>query len=354
MAQPMDLEPIGDLDAVRADWTVLARRSGNIFASWEWCEAWRRHLAPQSELSAAMVRDASGRPVALLPLYVAHRRPQRLIRFIGAGPSDELGPVCASSDRTAASVALAAHVQATLGRSGVFLGEHLRPGHGLDALPTARPVRSVSSPVLPVRGRSFDEFLAGRSRNFREQVRRRERRLSRDYRLSYRLCSESDRLEEDMGTLVRLHHARWAGQSSSAFTGARHGFHLEFARLAQERGWLRLWMLELDGRAAAAWYGLRFAGVETFYQSGRDPTLEAMGVGFVLLCHTIRCAFEDGMTSYRFGVGDEGYKSRFSEEDIRLETIAVPAGRVSSLTVAAIRRALRLPPRARHLARRLG
>jgi Acetyltransferase (GNAT) domain len=66
--------------------------------------------------------------------------------------------------------------------------------------------------------------------------------------------------------------------------------------------------MDLDDVPVAAWYGFRYAGVETFYQSGRDPGLERENIGFVLLCHTIPSAFHDGMKEYRFGLGGEPYK----------------------------------------------
>ena len=120
-------------------------------------------------------------------------------------------------------------------------------------------LRGEPSPVLPVDGRSFDEYLASRSRNLREQVRRRERKLARERDLVFRLADDPEPLDEDFGTLIRLHDARWGGDRAGAFAGPREGFHREFARRALERGWLRLWIMEVDGRPAAAWYGLRFA-----------------------------------------------------------------------------------------------
>ncbi len=77
------------------------------------------------------------------------------------------------------------------------------------------------------------------------------------------------RLQDDLTVLFALHRARW-GEGSPFLRF--EAFHREFAAVALERGWLRLWFLELDDRPAAAWYGFRFAGVESYYQAGRDPS----------------------------------------------------------------------------------
>ena len=73
--------------------------------------------------------------------------------------------------------------------------------------------------------------------------------------------------------------------------------------------------------------GFRFGGVESNYQTGRDPGFSDSSVGFVLLCHSIREALEDGMREWRFLLGDEPYKGRFADHDRGLERVLVPLSR---------------------------
>jgi CelD/BcsL family acetyltransferase involved in cellulose biosynthesis len=135
-----------------------------------------------------------------------------------------------------------------------------------------------------------------------------------------------------MDTLFALHRLRWGDDSGFL---PRAAFHREFAAVALERGWLRLWLLELDGRPAAAWYGLRFGGVEHYYQSGRDPAFDSLSAAFVLLAHTIRAAFDDGAREYRFGRGQDPYKYRFTGQDPGLETIAATRGPAAGAALGA-------------------
>jgi CelD/BcsL family acetyltransferase involved in cellulose biosynthesis len=350
----LTLERVTDLARAQGDWSLLAEQAGNIFGTWEWADAWYRHLGAGAELAVAVARRSNGEAAAILPLCVARERPVRLVRFVGAGPSDQLGPLCAPKDRPAVAAALRRHVAETLGDSGIFLGERLCSDDRYGPLLGAVAVRRAASPVISIAGRSFDDFLAARSRNFRAQVRQRERRLARAHRLVFRLTQDSSRLEADMHTMMRLHEARWNQGQSSAFSGRRALFHLEFAKRAHENGWLRLWTMEIDDEPVAVWYGLRYADVDSYYQAGRDPAFGRLNVGFVLLCHTIRCAFEDGMRAYRFGLGDEPYKSRFAESDPGLDTVAIAAGARGRMALTAIRAGLRLPAGVRGLAWRLG
>ena len=156
-----------------------------------------------------------------------------------------------------------------------------------------------------------------------------------------------------MASLFLLHEERWGDEGSGAFDSVRQAFHLDFARAALERGWLRLWIAEIDGRAVAAWHGFRFGGSEWYYQSGRDPEWERSSIGLVLMAHTLRAAIEDGMDSYRLLRGGETYKERFATGDVGVDSVAVPASGLGRAAILAARAAVDLPGPHRAVARRL-
>jgi CelD/BcsL family acetyltransferase involved in cellulose biosynthesis len=346
------LEPVDDLASIRDEWNVLAERAGNLFATWDWADCWLRSYGEGRPLRVTALRDGAGRLVGLLPLHLASRRPVRTLRFIGHGPADQLGPICAPEDRAEVADALLRLLRERRREWDLLLADRLAPHEGWGALLGGRMVHREESPTLVVGGRDFDEFLASRSRNFREQVRRRERKLRREHEVELRL-SDAQRLDGDLDTLFRLHDARWSEGESTALSGARERFHRDFAPRALERGWLRLWVLEADGEPRAAWYGFRFAQMDWYYQSGRDPEWERQSVGFVLLSHTIRQAFDDGMLEYRLLRGGEDYKGRFASEDRGLETIALPRGVVGRSAVLAARAARSMPAAGRRRLTRL-
>jgi CelD/BcsL family acetyltransferase involved in cellulose biosynthesis len=349
-AADLELERLTTLEAAQEVWPAVAESSGNLFASWEWISTWWHHYGGSRELAIVVARGAGGDPVAILPLYLSARKPLRLLRFLGHGPGDWLGPIHAPGDGEVATAALRAAL-ATARDWDMLLAEHLLGGR-VDARELGGTViRSEGFPMLPFRGRTWEQLLGDRSSNFRQQVRRRERRLQRDRRLDYRLCTDPGRLDDDLELLFELHGARWEGEHTSAFADSRRAFHRDFARLALQRGWLRLWVMELDGEPVAVWYGFRYAGVEWYYQAGRNPSYDSDSVGFVLLCHTIRAALEDGARAYWFLRGDESYKDRFAEEDPGLQTLTVARSVRGRAAVAAARALDRLPARGRRWAR---
>jgi CelD/BcsL family acetyltransferase involved in cellulose biosynthesis len=301
------------------EWRALAERSRNVFGTREWAETWWRHFGADGELRVSLTDSA------VLPLYVERQGPFRLLRFLGQGHADEGGPICAPENRDHA----AASLRDVFAEGGfhLFLGDNLSPGW---AEPLgARIVERTSSPVVSVDG-GWEEYLAARSSNFRQQLRSAVRRLA-DRGLTFRLTEAPDRLEQDLDVLFALHRARWPG---SPWFADAEAFHRDFAAKALERGWLRLWTLELDGRPAAVWLGYRFEGIESYYQAGRDPSLQKERVGFVLLAHTIEAAFADGMDEYRMLRGDESFKYRFATSDPGLETLARPTGALGRTALA--------------------
>lgn len=343
-------ESIHRLDDVEDEWRRLADTSANVFATWEWATVWWRHFGRDRQLLVARCHNGS-RVVGILPLYLWGTRPARVVRFLGHGPADQLGPICAHEDRREVAVALRTYLTNAPWQWDVFLAEQLPGDEPWPTLLRGRLLRREGNPVLRRPPGGWEDYLRLHSANFRQQIRGRERRLAREHQLEYRLATDSSRLTDDLTILFELHRARWAeDKTTTDFGGWREAFHRDFAALALDRGWLRLWFLELDGRAVAAWYGFRFGGVESYYQAGRDPAWDHRSVGFVLLAHSIRAAFEDDVSAYRFLRGDDPYKYRFTREDNCLDTVATSN---SALGVAAVLAAemLRRTPRLRRALR---
>jgi CelD/BcsL family acetyltransferase involved in cellulose biosynthesis len=315
------VEAVASIDAISAEWDTLARESRNIFSTREWASTWWRHRAEDHVPLVFACRTDDGPLLAVLPLYLSATFPARVARFIGHGPADELGPICAPPSRAIGAKALQRIL--SLAEIDFLLAELLPCGYGWEADLGGRPLKVESSPTISL-ARGWDAYLASRSANLRQQVRRRERRLGREHAVTFRLASDAARLQDDLDIFLSLHLARW-GKTRSAFL-RWEAFHREFAKIALERGWLRLWFLHLDERPVAAWFGFRFAGVESYYQAGRDPMRSDDAVGFVLLAHTIREAARDGMSEYRLLRGAEAFKRRFATADAGLGTFALVRG----------------------------
>jgi CelD/BcsL family acetyltransferase involved in cellulose biosynthesis len=332
-------------EGLQRDWDALAESARNVFLTWDWAATWWRHFGGSRTLLLRAWRAPSGEVAGILPLSVRDRSLLREIRFVGSGISQQLGPLCAPRDRAAAAHALASVLDESGGRRDVLVAEDLPAEDGwAEALGGVR-LRTTPSPRLRADASGWSAFLASRSPNFRRQLVRQRKRLANTYDLRFRLAEDRERLDRDLDVLFSLHRSRW-GARFTPFAAAE-GFHREIARRAQERGRLRLWVLELDRRPAAALYGFRFADVEWFFQSGRDARLESYSPGFVLLGHAVREALGAGVRECAFLRGDDPYKLRFSTEERSLETIALGRGLAGRAALLCARIARPLPPRTR-------
>jgi CelD/BcsL family acetyltransferase involved in cellulose biosynthesis len=309
-----------ELTALRDDWTRLADASGNVFLTWEFATTWWRHLGAGREPVIGTVQH-DGRLAAIVPLHSGGGA-VRTLRFAGSEAADQVGVVCAPADLPAA----AAEVRRIRDqvRHDVFFGDRLGGAEHWSALLEAEPVMREASPVLDFETSDWDEFLAGRSSNFRSQARKYERRLVRELGLTYRFCSDPAELDGFLDVVFDLHTRRWGTGTTDFQREPFRSFHRDFARAALERGWLRIWIADLNGRPAAVWYGFRFGNSDWSFQSGRDPEFDRWSVGWVLTVHAVREAVTDGMGCYRFLLGEESYKARFATADSGLDSFVIP------------------------------
>lgn len=346
------LERWDDFEARRTEWSALADQSGNLFATWEWADAWRRHAGAHGVAHVCAVRDGSGGLTAILPLWLTAVRGLRVVRFIGHDAGDHLGPIHAAGAEHVAAGGLIQALDELTPAWDVLLAQNLPAPTPWEHLLDAHAVRRDSTASVAIDGQAWSEYLAHRSGRLR-RLRTYERRLARDHAVRYRLADSPDRLHDDLDVLFALHAMRW-GARSPGLGPARRAFHGDFAARALERNWLRLWFLEVDGSPVAAWYGFRFGGAEWAYQGGRDPAWDRASVGSLLLAHTLREAFEDGQREYKMLRGSEAYKQRFASEAGEVVTLVRGRGVRGHLAAYLAREAAHRAVVARMLRRGVG
>src|SRR4051794_18097305 len=355
---------LGEVKALADEWRQLAERRGNAFVTPEWFLAWLRRLGRDWEPCVAVVRAPDGALRGVLPLVGSGRNGPRALRFpLG----DRFHPVADAGDEEAVASAAAVALAEDPGVRSILL-ENVDADAGwwhalAEASPAPLAIVERGESVLPfvdLAGLSWDEFLAGRSRQLRSQLGRKLRSLRKEHDVLFRRTRRPDELAADLESLFRLHDARWAERpGSSAFSdSAIRSFHLDFAAAALERGWLRLAVMEVDGVPIAALYGWLIGGRRSYYQAGFDPAWSRRSPGFLLLAETVREAIEEGASEYDMLLGEEAFKRRFATSARAVRTVLlVPRGRPAHIRAAAgvgLRGAWRsLPSRPRASIKRL-
>ena len=180
-------------------------------------------------------------------------------------------------------------------------------------------------PFINLSGHSWESYLRSLDSKHRGDFGRRLRNLTKQFAVRFEWVRSEEQRREALSLLVALHNMRWGDRGGSdAFDRSDLiAFHQEASQLALERGWLRLFLLSLDGQPAASLYGFRYNGTFYFLQSGFDPRYTRYGVGLITVGLTIKSAIEEGAEEYDFLRGAESYKFKWARESRELGRLAL-------------------------------
>lgn len=159
--------------------------------------------------------------------------------------------------------------------------------------------------------RDWDAYLATLPASRRQSLRRKERKLLRTDGVAVRDYQGAD-FDAGWDALIRLHRARWGGESG--FADSQHqAIHRRFAAELDRDG--RLWLtgIEAHGEPIAIWYGFEDAGTAYYFQSGRDPNWSNGSPGVVLMDLMIRRAIEHGLSRFSLMRGSEPFKFQWAD-----------------------------------------
>jgi len=185
-------------------------------------------------------------------------------------------------------------------------------------------------------------FLASLSKKERYHQRSRREKIFNDYPSSnIRLFSEQDEVEHlirDAESVARKSYQRGIGVgfAESPILRARLDFEAK-------QGWLRGYVLYLDGKPSAFWIGTLRDQVFFSNYLAFDPTDAAYGPGLYLIIEVIEkmCVHSAGgaklATQIDFGIGDASYKDRLSNSSREESVIYIFAPRVKAVCMNMLR-----------------
>ena len=325
----MKIEVHPDLHAFdEARWNGLLDRSRlpSVFLTWQWQTEWSQAFTAERPIQILAATDAAGTLAGLLPLYEDGPERQRILG--GVDVSDYLDLIAPDGGeaevwtallqhRSSQAVAWDLHGIRSASPTATLLPE-LAPAHGL----TASVEREDRCPVLAL-PKSWDEYLARLSGKDRHELRRKIRRLERELPGATTSSHATEAgWDEAMTRFLTLHRLSKVGKARFMDERMERFFRSATARLAAA-GWARLWFLEFEGAAVAAFLCLEYGGSVGLYNSGFDPARAALAPGIVLLAHVIRDAIDRGFPVFDFLRGEEPYKYGFGPSPVDVLNVRV-------------------------------
>jgi CelD/BcsL family acetyltransferase involved in cellulose biosynthesis len=308
------------------EWDELVVACGQPMCAPDWSLAWWRHVAPRGALlRTVLVRDAEGALVGVAPYFASVSRMGRTdYRLLGSGLAHPLAPVAVPGRAADVAASVAKILERARPRPHVLTVEGASacsqwPALLAQALPGRFPpwrYRSscLPAPVVTRRGRSAEEWFAGRSANFRQQMRRLRRRLEgQGGRL--RLARAGD-IEADVAALARLHRARWTARGSPGVIDVQVERMLSDAgRALAGKGRFRLWVLEAEGTPISAQLFTAAGGEMVYWNGGFEERWSDVKPAMLTILGAIEHAFSDGIDRVHLGAGAQPYKRRFADAD---------------------------------------
>ncbi len=298
--------------------------------TWEWLHNWWLLYGQGRQLRVLVARENS-RALGILALYEDRQAilpgvRSTVLRFVGTGGDtspDYLGPIVDEGRESEVVDALCRAVVHSPGWDALDLSDMVADAPFVSALEKAcraekiaggrRPAGAIPIARLPG---TWEAYLAGLSREQRQTVRRKRRRIEEDAGGRLFTWSDRERLDEAFDTLAELHRARWRGRGERhSFSSPQYvSFHRQVMRALFDRGWLRLYCLEMGGAIIAMHYCYAYRGEVALFQSGFEPRHEKLRPGYVLMGYAIEQAIAEGMHVFDMLKGEYGHKDIWTND----------------------------------------
>ena len=157
---------------------------------------------------------------------------------------------------------------------------------------------------LPTSDARFEQVEAALDGKFRQNLRRRRRRLAEQGEVKYVLLDGKDQkaLDEGLADFFTIEGSGWKGEGGTAIAQRPElvGFYTQIARDAAKRGALALGFLELAGKRIAAHLSIIQAGRHFLLKLGYDESLHEFSPGQQLVSDAIRDACARGLSEFDF------------------------------------------------------
>jgi CelD/BcsL family acetyltransferase involved in cellulose biosynthesis len=326
-----------ELYRLREEWDALLQKvsSANIYLTWEWAFACWKIFGRDCRLFLVAAYEGD-QLVGLAPLRISRKLgkgvlPYNTLEFIPGSPSliggDHLDIMVVPEKRSAIIGVMLHSIIA--GSWDVLRWESIPASSpNMGALATAFQKGKITYGLKPASicpyitlPDSWEESLALLpSAKFRRNVRYSIRKLDRDHSTSIVRADSPQDFSYGLKRLENLHEERWGKESIFRQRGFR-AFHEEVAKAFSLRGWLRLYLLIVDGEEVAANYAFRYGSTLFGYQVGWKKAWEKYSVGTVLLAKVIQQELAQGAREIDLARGAQAYKFRWTSdfrEEVRL------------------------------------
>ncbi len=311
-----------EFEDIKEEWAhLLSNSSGNsIFLLWEWQYLWWESFG--GDLFILLVRE-DNRIIAILPFIKTYKIFFCILKMIGAPHSDYLDFIIEKGCEKKVldfffNCFLNEHKEVKI----VELDSINQESPNLDFLLNKVPssffrdgFREKECPYIMLPD-SWQIYLNSLSASMRYYIGRKERKMEKEFNVQIGLAENRDEVSVRMDHFIEQHQNRWSQRQrpGAFYSDAFCAFHKKVSERFFEKGYLKLYYLELNQKPVASYYLFNYNNAVLFYLSGFDPVYSRYSPGAVLMGRVIRDAIYQGMDEFDFMRGESDYKFKWTTE----------------------------------------
>lgn len=315
-------------DVLKPEWNNLlyCSTANRIFSTWEWQSTWWSVYQP-GELWVIACRDENNRLIGLAPWFIGTNPQQkRYVASIGSKEVTDYLDIIVDQN----------YVEPVLSRLAAYVADHASQFDCIELYNI--PEGSVSHrefpkylencgfevsiehedvcPLIELPG-SWSEYLALLDKKQRHELRRKLRRVQGAHSgVDWYIAGPEHDLAEEMEHFLDMMASSDPNKSQFLADPQNVDFFKRITKILNDRGWLQLSFLTVNGERAAAYLNFDYDGRILVYNSGLRPDEYGyLSPGIVLLAFNIQHAIETGHTVFDFLQGDETYKYHMGGKD---------------------------------------
>lgn len=335
MAGTANIAIYDSFEGIRDHWLAFeAEADAYAFQTFDWVSVWHECMGAPAGVRLRLVRvdDVDGRPLMILPLGLERRGGLDAVVWLGGVVTDYEGPLLAPGASDVLTPELFAavwrHVIGEIGGDIVLLEKQPaligRQPNPFLAIGWCRPTYTAYFTELS--GKPEDFYRARRGGKWLKNERRKQRRLAERGELAYRVADDPDAADAMLTTIIAQKSA-WAdamGHDRLLDVDGVAAFYRNLAAQSLANGLVHVSALYCGDAVIAGTWGALHRGRYYDLLSSYDRGFARLSPGGIWLFHNLDWCLTNGVTIYDFSIGDEEYKTEWSEHRMAVYTNVQP------------------------------
>jgi CelD/BcsL family acetyltransferase involved in cellulose biosynthesis len=308
---------------LKSVWNHLLNKckDSNPFLTWEYLFTYWKHFGSSRKLKILCVENENNDVIAIAPLRLSRYNLANLVTYnvlepLGYRGADYTGFIIPEIQNECINLILK-YLNGQKDWDFIYLLDvpetsitsHAFKKTGGNAS-KFEVIKGAVCPYIPLPA-SMDIFLSKLSPSFRKNLKKRLRKLEKDFqKVELKSYKDFSTVKEAMNIFFNLHQKRWTLKGMPGVFNLEkiRNFYIEVAKIFAEKEWLALYFLTVDDKPIAARYSFEYNSKMYFLLPGIDPDYSQYAPGHIMHLKVIEKCIEKGITECDFLKGGEPYK----------------------------------------------